>query len=70
VDASSPERLVIDTHNVRRILIDRERAPLLLNRSVVLRLDGQGIEWTADSRTRVFERSINGEWGAARERTP
>jgi hypothetical protein len=70
VDASSPERLVIETRNVRRIRIDREHAPLALNRSVVLRLDGQGIEWTADSRAREFERSVNGEWGAARERRP
>jgi hypothetical protein len=70
IDSSSPQRLVIDTSNVRRIWIDRERAQLALNRSVVLRLDGQGIEWTADSRTREFERSKNGVWEAAHERIP
>jgi len=68
LDDSSPERLVVETRNVRRLWIDRERAPLVTNRSVVLRLDGQGIEWTGDSRTREFEKSVNGEWGPARER--
>lgn len=70
VDTSSPQRLVIETRNVRRLRIDREHAPLALNRSVVLRLDGQGIEWTADSRTHEFERSTNGEWEALHERKP
>ncbi|MBP9025854.1 MAG: hypothetical protein KBH81_06890, partial [Phycisphaerae bacterium] len=32
LDDSSPERLVIETRNVRRLWIDRERAPLVTNR--------------------------------------
>ena len=67
---TSPERLVIDTQNVRRLRVDRQRLPMNTRRSIVLRLDGQGIEWTADSDVSEFERSVNGEWTPARKRSP
>ena len=55
-------RLILDTRNVQRIRIDRAELPLNPDRSIVLRLDGQGIEWRADSEVSVFERSPNGYW--------
>ncbi len=55
-------RIVLETHNVRRLRIDRARAGTYLDRSVALRLDGQGIKWLANSETTEFERSPNGIW--------
>ncbi len=55
-------RLSIDTHNVRRLHIDRDRIPLNRRRSVSLQLDGQGVEWLANSKVEEFERSANGVW--------
>lgn len=55
-------RLILDTRNVQRIRIDRSALPLQPDRSIVLRLDGQGIEWRADSQVTEFERSANGDW--------
>lgn len=55
-------RLVLDTRAVRRLHIDRARLPLHRDRSIVLILDGQGIEWRANSTVDLFERSENGVW--------
>ena len=55
-------RLVIETRNVRRLRIDRQRAELSQRRSVALQIDGQGLEWLARSQVSEFERSVNGEW--------
>jgi hypothetical protein len=55
-------RLEVDTDNVRRLRIARADVPLRRERSIVLRLDGQGIEWRADSDVVIFERSANGRW--------
>lgn len=55
-------RLVLETRNVRRLHIDRDKLPLDKNRSIALVLDGQGIEWLAGSQTVEFERSRTGEW--------
>ena len=55
-------RLSIDTHNVRRLHIDRDRIPLNVRRSISLQLDGQGLEWMSGSKVEDFERSINGVW--------
>jgi hypothetical protein len=62
VELTPPNRLAIDTRNVQRLRIDRDRLPLSQDRSVVLQLDGQGFEWTAGSDVSVFERSANGVW--------
>lgn len=59
-------RLVVDTRNVRRLRIDRAALPLQRGAAIVLRLDGQPIEWLADSEVTVFERSINGDWTPVR----
>ncbi len=56
-------RLVIETRNVRRLRIDRDRVPLDRAHSIALQLDGQGIEWLAKSDVIEFERSPNGDWG-------
>lgn len=61
-EIAAPHRLVIETRNVRRIRIDRHKLPMSRHRSIILRLDGQGIEWTPKSTTTIFERSINGVW--------
>jgi len=67
IELTPPRRLAIDTRNVRRLWIDRAALPLAHHRSIVLQLDGQGIEWTPQSTTSVFERSVNGVWAPARE---
>ena len=60
--AAATNRLSIDTRNVRRLHIDRDRIPLNRRRSVSLQLDGQGLEWLASSQVEEFERSVNGVW--------
>jgi hypothetical protein len=60
--SAAGRRLAIDTHNVRRLRIDRAQLPLQRDRSIALILDGQGIEWRADSKVVEFERSENGVW--------
>jgi len=62
IEITSPTRLVVRTRNVRKLWIDRDRLPMETGQSLVLQLDGQGIEWTAGSTVREFERSINGDW--------
>ena len=57
-----PRRLLIETRNVSRLRILRNELPLAIHRSIVLRLDDQGIEWTRSSTATVFERSVNGVW--------
>jgi type IV secretory pathway VirB10-like protein len=70
VETSPQNDLVISTRNVRLLEIDRERVPLNIRKSIALRLDGQVIEWTAGSTTRVFECSVNGVWQSARPVKP
>jgi hypothetical protein len=70
VEITSPTRLVIRTRNVRKLWIDRDRLPMETGQSLVLQLDGQGIEWTARSKVRQFERSANGDWSGTRPEPP
>ena len=60
--AAADRRLVIDTRNVRRLRIARDKLPFRHDRSIALILDRQGIEWRADSAVTEFERSANGVW--------
>lgn len=60
--SAAGHRLALDTRNVGRLRIDRQRLPLRRDRSIALILDGQGFEWRADSKVIEFERSINGVW--------
>jgi len=62
VTTETGNRLVIDTRNVRRLRIDRDRVPLNQRRSIALLLDGQGLEWLPHSKVVEFERSVNGGW--------
>jgi len=59
-------RLVIETRNVKRLRIERSKAPLDPDRSIALELDGQGIEWLRYSQVTEFERSTNGDWKPVR----
>ena len=64
----SPTKLVIETDNVKRLRVTREGTVLSRNRSVALRVDGQGIEWTRDYIAVELERSPAGEWTVVRRR--
>jgi hypothetical protein len=64
----SPTKLVIETDNVRVLRITREGVPLARNRSIVLRIDDQGIEWTRKYIAVELERSPAGEWTVVRRR--
>ncbi len=66
VRTEAGNRLAIDTHNVRRLHIDRSRIPLNIRRSISLQLDGQGLEWVSGSKVEEFERSVNGVWMPAK----
>jgi len=59
-------RLIVETRNVRRIHIDRDRLPLDSRRAIILQIDGQSFEWLTDSDVSEFQRSPNGQWGPAR----
>lgn len=59
-----PSRLVIDTENVKRMRIHREKLKLVRDRSIALFLDQQGIEWTTRVETLELERSPTGAWRA------
>ena len=70
IELTPPRRLAIDTQNVQRLWIDRDALPLARYRSIILQLDGQGIEWTPQSSTTMFERSVNGVWAPVKEPQP
>lgn len=58
-----PPRLIeLRTTNVQRIRITREELPLARNRSTVLQIDDQGIEWTAGVYVVELERTRSGAW--------
>ena len=63
-----PRKLALETDNVKRLRLTRERLPLARNRSIVLQIDGQGIEWTAKHIAIELERSSAGEWTVVRRR--
>lgn len=56
--------LVVDTHNVRRLRMNRELLPVRQDRSIALTLDGQGIEWRSSSETVELQRTPAGAWQA------
>jgi type IV secretory pathway VirB10-like protein len=64
----SPTKLELETDNVKRLRITREGLPLARNRSIVLRIDGQGIEWTPNYLAVELERSSAGIWEVVRRR--
>ncbi len=68
VTLTAPRTLELDTHNVKRLRLTREGLPLTRNRSIVLRIDGQGIEWTPKYVAVELERSPAGEWTVVRRR--
>ena len=59
-------RLLLQTENVRRLTIRRSVAPLARDRSTILVLDGQPLEWLASSKVETFARSANGVWTPVR----
>jgi hypothetical protein len=66
----SPTKLELETDNVKRLRITREGLPLLQNSSIVLRIDGQGIEWTRHYTAVELERSPAGTWTVTDRRPP
>ena len=64
----SPTKLELETDNIKRLRITREGLPLASNRSIVLRIDGQGIEWTREYLAVELERSSAGVWTVVRRR--
>lgn len=64
----APNRLELTTDNVRRLRLTRERLPLSRHRSIVLRIDGQGIEWTPKCLAVELQRSPAGAWTVVRRR--
>jgi hypothetical protein len=63
-----PRKLELDTQNVKLLRLTREGLPLTRNRSTVLQIDGQGIEWTPRYVAVELERSPAGEWTVIRRR--
>lgn len=63
-----PRKLVVNTTNVKRLRLTRERLPLTHSRSIVLRIDDQGIEWTSKHVAIELERSAAGEWTVVKRR--
>ncbi len=59
---TSPTKLELETDNIKRLRITREGLPLAEGRSIVLRIDGQGIEWTRQYTAVELERSSAGTW--------
>lgn len=66
--AEPPARVVVETENVRRLRLRRERLSLARDRSVALKLDGQTFEWTRATPIVEFARSANGSWMVASDR--
>jgi len=64
----APRLLEVDTDNIQRLRLTREGLPLAANRSIVLRIDGQGIEWTPNVLAIELERSPAGVWSVVRRR--
>lgn len=66
---AGPRKLLVTTKNVKIIRIELPKAGLPGNRSVVLRIDDQGIEITGRrGPTARFERSLQGVWSAKRKK--
>lgn len=64
---AGPRKLIVETDNVKRIKILLAKAGLPINKSVVLRIDNQGIEITGRrGPVAVFERSLQGVWSGAK----
>lgn len=55
-------KLELTTDNVQRLNIDRDTLPLERNRSLVLIIDDQAVEWLARSQVTEFVRSPTGVW--------
>lgn len=64
----APNKLEVTTENVKRLRLTRERLPLSRHRSTVLRIDGQGIEWTPKYVAVELERSPAGAWTVVRRK--
>ncbi|MCK4341148.1 MAG: hypothetical protein KAY37_05420 [Phycisphaerae bacterium] len=59
---AADRKLMLETRNVRRLHIDRAQVPVDKDRSIVLVLDGQVLEWRANSKVVEFERTPAGVW--------
>lgn len=69
-ELSGTDRLTLSTANVKRLRITRENSPLEKRRSVAIRIDGRGIEWTPKRQTLLLEHTPTGDWVAVDESKP
>jgi hypothetical protein len=65
VTAETQRSLSLTTRNVSRFRIQRDGSPLRYGTNVILRIDGQALEWTGRYEALVLERSSNGVWEVA-----
>lgn len=65
-----PRRLVLETDNVTRVRIDRRELELPRGRSITIRIDGQGIEWTPRYDVVELERTAGGVWSPVKPIKP
>ena len=65
-----PRRLVLETDNVTRVRIDRRELGLPRSRSITIRIDGQGIEWTPRYDVVELKRTIDGVWSPVKPIKP
>lgn len=58
----SPQRITLNTENVRRLRMDRRKLSANPRGSIAIRIDDQGIEWTTRVIEIELERSPSGRW--------
>jgi hypothetical protein len=66
----APRKLIVATQNVKRLRLTREGLPLARDRSIVLSIDGQGIEWTQECLKVELEWTPAGAWSVVRTVKP
>ena len=66
VQVEDGDRVTIETHNVKRMSLHRDRLGVSGRRSAVLHIDGQILEWTRDAEIVEFDRTRSGLWAVVR----
>lgn len=56
------QRITLKTTNVAKFRITRKESPLAKDRSVALRIDTVGVEWTRARQTLILQRTSTGDW--------
>lgn len=66
VQVDAGERVTIETRNVKRMRIHRQRLGVSGRRSAVLRIDDQVLEWTREAEIVELDRTRHGIWTVVR----